>query len=85
MIEHNDWRLTDQERYLKGVSLRLKKYKAPRPGWDHDHCEFCWARFMELDEPEILHEGYTTEDDYRWICQSCYNDFKDTFGWILEP
>ncbi len=52
--------------------------------WDHDHCEFCWAKFAEeILIPDSLHEGYATADNYRWICEACFEDFKDQFGWRL--
>lgn len=73
MIDRNDWRLQGQEQNLKGVTLYWKKYKAHRESWDHDHCEFCWAKFAEFDGPDIIHEGYTTEDD---IAGSASNVFR---------
>ncbi len=81
MVDKNDWRLTNQEKYLKDVILRWKKYTKYREGWEHDHCEFCWAKFMESDDPEVLKEGYATEDKYRWICKQCFEDFKELFQW----
>lgn len=84
MVDPNDWRLTGQEKYLKGVTLYRKRYVAPRPDWDHDHCEFCWAKFMDSDAPEIQREGYATEGDKKWVCSSCYEDFKHTFKWLVK-
>lgn len=81
MVDPNDWRLTGQEKYLKGVTLYRKRYVAPRPDWDHDHCEFCWAKFMVEDYPDVFHEGYSTLDEYRWICKGCFDDFKEMFEW----
>ena len=75
-----DWRLQGQEKYLKGVTLERKKYVKYRDGWEHDHCEFCSAKFS-LEKGD-LHEGYATEDNYRWICDTCFNDFKDLFEWV---
>jgi hypothetical protein len=80
--EMSDWRLLGQEEYLFGVSLSKKVYKKPRDDWDHDHCEFCFAKFSEREND--LHEGYTTEDEYRWICERCYRDFKDQFQWHVK-
>ena len=51
------------------------------PEWDHDHCEFCSAKFMVEDLPDALHQGYATKDDYRWICERCFADFRDMFEW----
>ncbi len=83
----DDWRLQGQDRYLTGVVLHWARWTRPRPTSDHDHCEFCWAKFMEEDFPdfpEILHFGYTTEDKYRWICERCFEDFEDRFQWRVE-
>ena len=81
----DDWRRQGQESYLKGVTLVRRSYRRyPRnPSWDHDHCEFCWAKFMVEDYPDVLHEGYATEDDYHWICETCFADFRDEFEWRL--
>jgi hypothetical protein len=74
-----DWRLQGQDKFLKGVKLFKKKYKKFREDWEHDHCEFCGAKFSELDSD--LNEGYSTKDEYHWICPACYKDFKDLFQW----
>jgi hypothetical protein len=79
MREPNDWRLTFQEEYLKDATLRWAEYKAPRPDWDHDHCEFCWDKFMQ-GRTDTLTEGYATTDGRRWVCKQCFEDFKQEFG-----
>ena len=80
--ERTDWRLMGQERFLQGRSLTRRRYTAPRPGWDHDHCEFCQAKFMETRAPGVLDEGYAT-DDARWVCPTCFEDFKQLFAWTV--
>ena len=77
----SDWRLQGQEKFLKGVKLIRQVYRPDRPGWEHDHCEFCSRKFS-LAEGD-LHEGYATSDRYHWICERCYQDFKEGFGWTL--
>lgn len=79
MVEKDDWRLRGQEDYLLGKTLYFRKWKAPKKDLDHYHCEFCWDKFSEY--PDTLHEGYTTEENYYWICPTCYNDFKEMFQW----
>jgi hypothetical protein len=81
MQEPDDWRLRNQLSYLKGAELQRQPYHPPREGWDHDHCEFCWAKFMERDGPEILREGYVTIRQETWVCVTCFEDFKDLFDW----
>lgn len=71
----DDWRLTDQEHYLRGASLVRKRYRAWSESWDHEHCAFCWATFVDPDLSEanrravaghadILAEGYTTTAEH---------------------
>ncbi len=76
---NNDWRLTNQMNYLYEKKLELKSYQPYREGWEHDHCEFC-CETIDVNSPD----AYTTEDNYHWICQECFNDFKDMFKWELE-
>jgi hypothetical protein len=82
MREPEDWRLTNQERYLRGVTLVWRSYSPENPENDHDHCAFCSDKFM-VSEPGTLHEGWSTEDRYRWICATCCDDFQDLFHWNL--
>ena len=63
MEREHDWRLTGQERFLKGKTFVKKRYTAPSPNWDHDHCAFCWTKFMENEVPGTFQEGYATEDN----------------------
>lgn len=79
----NDWRLQGQENYLSGVDLYFKRYSDRRSKTDHDHCEFCFTKFSDAI-PDSLTQGYTTFDDYRWICEQCYTDFKADFKWITS-
>jgi hypothetical protein len=78
----SDWRLMGQEKYLAGASLTKKAYKKYREDWEHDHCAFCSLKFSE--RPGDLNEGYATENDYHWICERCYEDFKEQFHWTVK-
>lgn len=81
--DKSDWRLQGQEKYLRGVTLVHCRYRPyhENPNWDHDHCEFCLAKFMAKDLPDALHQGYATEDYYRWVCEQCFVEFADMFKW----
>ena len=74
----NDWRITNQKEYLLGKSFKFSKYKAFKPGWDHDHCEFC----LETIGSGGYDYGYCTDENYRWVCNQCYNDFRIEFEFI---
>ncbi len=78
----NDWRLTNQKKYLMNKLLLMKNYKDRTSSTDHDHCEFCLDKFSE--DKQDINIGYCTEDCYYWICPNCYNDFKDLFQWKLN-
>lgn len=85
-----DWRLSGQEKYLSGIDLRLSEFhkRAAREDWDHEHCEFCWQKIVTREdlpkyEDDVICEGYTDESLSRWICASCFHDFRDRFGWRL--
>ena len=80
--KNNDWRLQGQEKYLFGKTLIYKKYADRITITDHDHCEFCSDKFSDTI-PNCLTEGYTTTDNYRWICGNCYLDFKKDFEWTI--
>ena len=83
-MSSGDWRLTGQEECLSGVSLRWRTYARWSESWDHDHCEFCGAKFMVEETPDVLHEGYCTLDEYRWICSTCFADFRARFSWDVD-
>jgi hypothetical protein len=87
MSDPSDWRLMGQEKYLRGAELCRRTYRRypDNPNWDHDHCEYCTAKFTPKDDPEGLHDGYCTLDEYRWICSNCFEDFKEMFAWRVVP
>ena len=85
-----DWRLDGQEEFLMNKKLAWVKFEEKLYG-DHDHCDFCWLKFSE--EATDLHYGYLTYikvgprrniTQAAWICEECYNDFKEMFHWTLE-
>jgi hypothetical protein len=39
---------------------------------------------MVAPGPDIVTSGYATLDRCRWICEPCFNDFVDMFGWKVE-
>ena len=84
--EH-DWRLTDQETWLHGAELTWKRYHARSETSEHEHCVFCWAKFMDPDfsdahrqhiaqHPDVLTEGYTTTNSHK---------HGTDYHWICKP
>lgn len=74
-MNNKDWRLQGQEKYLQDKVFIKKKYQKFNDKWEHDHCEFCWEKFSEENSND-LKIGFATLDNYRWICEKCFNDFK---------
>lgn len=82
----DDWRILWQPDFLYDIVLKYSCFKKPNDTCDHKHCQFCQARISEY--PEDLHWGYCTLDkEYwkqYWICEECFDDFKDDFNWKLD-
>jgi hypothetical protein len=84
LIPKDDWRRTGQENYLIGMKLLyISKYKPFSERWEHEHCCFCNQKISQCEGDN--HSGYCTNDKKQthWICEECYEDFKDEFNWIL--
>jgi len=85
MSSDKDWRLTNQLSYMKGATLSWRTWEAPSETWDHDHCQFCGARFSESTAADVERAGYMTADEHeRWVCKQCFEDFREMFEWRLE-
>ena len=97
--EQTDWRLRNQDRYLRGATLERKHYRAWGKTWEHDHCDFCFAEFTEMPDARQEHQtsnvGFAVQgvspanidggkgNDYFWVCSKCAYDFKDMFEWQI--
>jgi hypothetical protein len=92
MIDRNDWRLQNQQDWLTGAALTHGRFQQTSEDFDHAHCEFCWAKFMDpeyrtvrgyMTPDDVLTEGYHTPGGIRWICNRCFEDFRDMFSWRI--
>lgn len=83
-METDDWRLNGQEEYLQGVHLQWKSFELGYPGYEHEHCEFCWQMITCLDLPDTDRCGYATDDNHFWVCAKCFKDFQYSFEWKLD-
>ena len=50
---------------LKGLTLHWRKYAKWSEAWVHGRCAGCWAKFAEFEGPDILHEGYATDSEWK--------------------
>jgi hypothetical protein len=72
VVAPDDWRRRGQEDDLPpGTVLKRTRYAARSETWEHEHCVFCFAKFMDPDysdghrrfieeHPEVLTDGYAT-------------------------
>lgn len=77
----NDWRLTNQMNYLYCAVFKKADF-CRTERIDHEHCEFCWAKFGKSEG--MLKSGYCTLDKYHWVCDECFLDFQEQFQWQLR-
>ncbi|MBE7076491.1 MAG: hypothetical protein E7374_01200 [Clostridiales bacterium] len=78
-MKKNDWRLTNQHNYITNAKLlKTSTLSIPR---DHEHCIFCWEKFLQNEEAQ--REVYMTTDLKYLICTDCFNDFKSLFNWSI--
>ena len=77
-----DWRLNNQEKYLCNKTLIKMCFIPIDEMNDHTHCAFCWDKFSE--NKDDLTQGYCTTDQNYWICEECFNDFKEMFCFKVE-
>lgn len=83
MIEENDWRLLrGHDEYLRNKKFQYKEFKKLREEWDHEHCEFCWHKFMENPDgvEDCSTHGYCSIDGKYWVCENCFKDFAEKFN-----
>lgn len=80
-MDKEDWRRQGQEKYLSKKEFILQDYKPYRKDWEHDHCEFCSKKISQ--DPSDIRKAYST-DEYHWVCEGCFADFKEEFGWKVK-
>lgn len=73
-----EWELNSKT-FLEGKKLSRKKYPSSE---SHTHCEFCWDKFGNGKEDRKI--GYYERETKCWICEDCYEVFKDYYHWVIE-
>ena len=70
----------EDKEYLHSKKLEFREFDHAIP--DHRHCEVCWATISQCSED--LHFGYYENDSRSWICEDCYDNFRELFKWTAE-
>ena len=90
----DDWR-NDASEFLRGTHFTSSPFVAPA-GWDHYHCECCWAKFASdpawlAKAPDLQACGHTATTDsgngpvVYWVCNACFDDLAEPFAWTSSP
>jgi len=82
----DDWRLdlARTPEFYAQFEWEFKKWTQTRSNWDHDHCEFCREKIYDTEKKKVTNDGWTNRDDYHWICDDCFKDFKQEFKWKIK-
>ncbi|MBP5592884.1 MAG: hypothetical protein J6X75_01735 [Clostridia bacterium] len=80
----SDWRLEGNFENLKNQHFEWKTFVSTKTN-DHEHCCFCWIKITDLMmlNEACVRSGYVTTTkcgQENWICERCFNDFKNTFN-----
>ena len=79
-MNKDDWRLTrGQDEYMQNVKFRYAKFISENGDVNaHEHCEFCWHKFMEnpMDLSDCSDKGYVSIDKKYWVCEECFQEFR---------
>jgi hypothetical protein len=59
----------------KGQSYDEVEYKLIPGGWDHEHCDICWAKITEGDP------YWANTNKVKIICKGCYEHYKDQINY----
>lgn len=85
MIEENNWRLSmGQGEGMQDKEFQYREFVKPSERWEHEHCKFCGHKFMENPNglKDCSKQGYCSTDDREdWVCEECFDDFKEMFHW----
>jgi hypothetical protein len=59
----DDWRRRGQEKDLTGARLTWKNYQALSGQWEHEHCDFCWRKFLDPAYSQASQDALANEPD----------------------
>ena len=70
-----DWGLDIVLDNIEYKTYYLEDNLGQYPNFDHDHCELCFEKIMNIDGCEK--EGYVTLDFYYWLCKDCFSKYHE--------
>ena len=84
MPTQDDWRRQGQKKYLKGINLSWKNIRNTDKTGNLIIVNFVVLNSWKVRGPDILTEGYASDDKYRWICKQCFADFRGEYEWKVD-
>jgi len=79
----DDWRLlVGYDSGVNNLDFQHRLFDRTISIEDFDLCEYCHKSFDE-DEKHPIHAYYCQRRHF-WVCETCFQDFKDHFGWTAE-
>ena len=76
-----DWGLDIVLDNIEYKTYYLEDNLGQYPNFDHDHCELCFEKIMNIDGCEK--EGYVTLDFYYWLCKDCFSKYHQYLSCLL--
>lgn len=81
----SDWRddLLYTMNDTRGCSFKQVLYQSSEKK-DHEHCSICFAKISDNVHCPDETYGFYCKETGDWLCATCFNDFKNRFGWKLD-
>lgn len=67
--------------FLVGQKLRRRTFSSTDI-CDHEHCNMCGAKISA--QSSDIKSAFSTYDLRGWVCDECYEYYKDEYQWTLE-
>jgi hypothetical protein len=62
-VAPDDWRRTGQEEFLLDATLTWNNYQALSAEWEHEHCEFCFHKFLDAHYSSLHADALASAPD----------------------
>ena len=79
----DDWRLGGSAFRLLEKHLLHRTFERTISIEDYDTCDLCYERFDDED-PVHPKKAYYCPTEHCWICEACFQDFKEHFHWTAD-
>ena len=83
-MSEKEWyiEIYENNEYLHHKVLKKVQFGLPYSHSDHEHCAHCWAKISNFEGD--YHYGYFEPISTDWICEECFYEYKDLYGWSEE-